>query len=211
MVHLHAARSGFVFLTCSGRITASALAALLCCNPSLAQTKPSTQVDNARAYFLHAMSTQGSDIILGSSSENGDSGMGLFDFLPNATIDRWTKDCVLLHSGVNQCNIPKGIWAGQGKAGGGKDSSAAFLRMVACGGEYNVVYPPRPTDPKAARDQEWSVRLRLKSHTMAMLGQDLGGMGGSAGRNSSAAPKEEEAQPALAPNPINLLRGLFGT
>ena len=154
-------------------------------------------IDNARAYYLHAMSMQGNDTILWSSSENGDSGMGLFDFLPNATIDRWTKDRVLLHSSVNQCNIPKGILAGQGKAGGDKDS-AAFLRMIAYGGEYNVVHPPRPTDPKVAWEQEWSVRLRLKSHTMAMLGQDI------------AAAPQEEAAPAQAPNPINLLRGLFG-
>ena len=166
-------------------------------------------VDNARAYYLHAMSTQGNDIILWSSSENGDSGMGLFDYLSNATIERWTKERVLLHSSVNQCNIPKGILAGQGKAAGDKDS-AAFLRMIAYGGEYNVIYPPRPTDPKVAWDQEWSVRLRLKSHTMAMLGQDMGDMGGNAGRNNAASPKEDEAQPAQAPNPINLLRGLFG-
>ena len=163
-------------------------------------------VDNARAYYLHAMSTQGSDIILWSSSENGDSGMGLFDYLANATIDRWTKERVLLHSSVNQCNIPKGILAGQGKSAGDKDS-AAFLRMIAYGGEYNVVYPPRPTDPKVAWDQEWSVRLRLKSHTMAMLGLDMGGMGG---RDNAASPKEEEAAPSQAPSPINLLRGLFG-
>lgn len=164
-------------------------------------------VDNARAYYLHAMATQGNDIILWSSSENGDSGMGLFDYLSNTTIERWTKDRVLLHSSVNQCSIPAGILAGQGKSGGDKSSDkngAAFLRMVAYGGEYNVVHPPRPTDPKVAWDQEWSVRLRLKSHTMAMLGQDMGG------RSSTAAPKEEEAQPAQAPNPINLLRGLFG-
>lgn len=156
-------------------------------------------VDNARAYYLHAMATQGNDIILWSSSENGDSGMGLFDFLPNATIDRWNKERVLLHSSVNQCNIPKSILAGPGKVAGDKDG-AAFLRMIAYGGEYNVVYPPRPADPKIAWDQEWSVRLRLKSHTMAMLGQD----------NNFAAPKDEEVQPAQAPNPINLLRGLFG-
>ncbi len=166
-------------------------------------------VDNARAYYLHAMSTQGNDIILWSSSENGDSGMGLFDYLSNATIERWTKERVLLHSSVNQCNIPKGILAGQGKAAGDKDS-AAFLRMIAYGGEYNVVYPPRPTDPKVAWDPEWSVRLRLKSHTMALLGQDMGGMGGNSERNNIASPKEEEVQPAQAPNPLNLLRGLFG-
>ena len=163
-------------------------------------------VDNSRDYYLHAMSTQGSSIILWSNSENGDAGMDLFDCLSNTTIDRWNKERVLLHSSVNQCNIPKGILAGQGNAAGDKES-AAFLRMIAYGGEYNVVYPPRPTDPKVARDQEWSVRLRLKSHTMAMLGQDTVGMGE---RNGSAAPKEEEAQSAQAPNPLNLLRNLFG-
>ena len=111
-------------------------------------------VDNARADYLHPMSTQGNDIILWCSSENGDSGMGLFDYLSNTTIERWTKERVLLHSSVNQCNIPKGILAGQGKA--------------------------------------------------------AGGMGGDAGRNNAASPKEGQAQPAQAPNPINLLRGLFG-
>ncbi len=161
-------------------------------------------VNHARAYYLHAMSVQGNDFILWSSSENGDSGMGLFDYLPNTTIERWTKERVLLHSSVNQCHIPKGILAGSAK--GDEGGNAAFLRMMAYGGEYNVVYPPRPTDVKVAWDQEWSVRLRLKSQTMAMLGQDLtGGMDGADNK-----PQAEPEKPSLIPGAAGLLRGLFG-
>ena len=159
-------------------------------------------VNNARAYYLHAMSVQGNDFILWSSSENGDSGMGLFDYLPNTAIERWTKERVLLHSSVNQCNIPKGILAGQAK-GGDDGAGGAFLRMMAYGGEYNVVYPPRPTDTKVAWDQEWSVRLRLKSQTMAMLGQD---MGGGMDKKSQGEPEK----PSFIPGAAGLLRGLFG-
>ena len=57
-------------------------------------------VTNARAYFLHAMGQVGdNDMVMWSSSETADTGMGLFDYLPNATIDRWIKDKVLLHAG----------------------------------------------------------------------------------------------------------------
>jgi hypothetical protein len=55
-----------------------------------------TPVTNAKAYFLHAMGAQGDDMIFWSSSEVPDSGFGLFDFLSNATIDKWTKETVLL-------------------------------------------------------------------------------------------------------------------
>ena len=44
---------------------------------------------HARAYYLHAMGQVGNDTVLWSSAETGDSGMGLFDYLSPATIDRW--------------------------------------------------------------------------------------------------------------------------
>jgi hypothetical protein len=72
-------------------------------------------VNQARAYFLHAMGTVGeNDMVMWSSSDTPDSGMGLFDYLPNATIDRWIKDKVLLTPETTQCAIPRGIFAGQG-------------------------------------------------------------------------------------------------
>jgi hypothetical protein len=44
-------------------------------------------VPYARAYYLHAMSHSGNDMVMWSSAETPDTGMGLFDYLPNGTID----------------------------------------------------------------------------------------------------------------------------
>ena len=182
-------------------------------------------VRNARAYYLHAMSQSGDDLIMWSSAETPDTGMGLFDYLSPATIDRWLKERVLLQPETTQCAIPQGIFAG-----GGRDATP-MLRMMAYGGESHIVHPPRPADPKAAWEPEWSVRVRVKSHTMAMLGEEIqgqrGGVGaaapagagagggayssgmGSSGQPSGGAPSDA-GTPGEVVNPVNLLRGLFG-
>lgn len=180
-------------------------------------------VRNARAYYLHAMSQNGDDLVMWSSAETPDTGMGLFDYLAPATIDRWLKERVLLAPETTQCAIPQGIFAG------GRDATP-MLRMMAYGGESHIVHPPRPADPKAAWEPEWSVRVRVKSHTMAMLGQDMpqgprGGMAAPSGASSSGAygsgmgSSNAGSQPqgdgsADAPgnvvNPVNLLRGILG-
>ena len=181
-------------------------------------------VTNAKAYFLHAMGAQGDDMIFWSSSDVPDSGFGLFDFLSNATIDKWTKEKVLLSSSVTQCSVPKGIMAGGGsgsKRGG--DDAGGMLRMIAYGGEHGFVHPPRPADPKVPWDQEWSVRLRVKSQTMAMLGEEIEPQENARSSDRSRKgqqPSRNEAPPDGAdespmkglsmPNPANVLKGLFG-
>ncbi|HWI84076.1 hypothetical protein [Ramlibacter sp.] len=179
-------------------------------------------VPNARAYYLHAMTQRGDDMVMWSSAETPDTGMGLFDYLPNATIDRWTRERVLLGADATRCAVPKGIFA---PAAGGRGESTPMLRMMAYGSESNFAYPPRPADPKAAWEPEWAVRVRVKSHTMAMLGQEQGE--GSAARGSRRARPEQAAAPEgvqpppeqqqqgseQAPLPINpgaILRGIFG-
>jgi hypothetical protein len=83
-----------------------------------------------------------------------------------------------------------------------------------------------PTDPKVPWDQEWSVRLRVKSQTMAMLGEEIenqpkarGGTNRSAERGAAPASSREPAEPSSeqnpggilsVPNPVNVLKGLFG-
>lgn len=168
-------------------------------------------VAQARAYFLHAMGSVGKDdMVLWSSAETPDTGMGLFDYLPNATLERWTQERVLLTPQTTQCSVPRGIFAG---------SEGAMLRMIAWGGESHFAYPPRPADPKAVWEPEWAVRVRTKSHTLAMLGEDGPRRGGSAGppADAGAAPATppNAERPAPSPleqltNPANLLKGLFG-
>ena len=175
-------------------------------------------VRNARAYYLHAMSQNGDDLVMWSSAETPDTGMGLFDYLSPATIDRWLKERVLLQPETTQCAIPQGIFAGGGR------NATPMLRMMAYGGESHIVHPPRPADPKAAWEPEWAVRVRVKSHTMAMLGEEMQGAGGGMGSQGSASggytsgmsgaqPAGEgtdAATPGNVVNPVNVLRGLFG-
>lgn len=180
-------------------------------------------VPHARAYYLHAMGQVGNDTVMWSSAETGDSGMGLFDYLPNGTIDRWLKENVLLKPETTSCAVPKGIFAAEGGGGGrGRgDDGNAMLRMVAYGSESNFVHPPRPADPRAAWEPEWAVRVRVKSNIMAMLGQEQMGRDSAAstapGQAAEVAPAApvNPVQGALEsvlpiPNPAGVLRGLFG-
>jgi hypothetical protein len=178
-------------------------------------------VTNARAYYLHAMSQSGEDMVMWSSAETGDSGMGLFDYLPNGTIEQWKRDRVLLAADTTRCAIPKGIFA---PPAGGRQDATPMLRMIAYGGESDFAYPPRPADPKAVWEPDWAVRVRLKSHAMAMLGRDMG-----EGRAARAPSRRGEPPPATSdatqteqqqggdkpglPLPVNpgaILRGIFG-
>lgn len=184
-------------------------------------------VPYAKAYFMNAMAMQGDDMIFWSSSEIPDSGFELFTYLSNANIDKWTKEKVLLDGNATQCAVPQGIFAPKGKdKENGSDS--AFLRMIAYGGEHGFVHPPRPTDPKVTWEQEWFVRLRVKSQTMAMLGVDMGEDSRPARKSSKPARPMESAAPentapqsktpteedgglkATLPDAVNLLKGLFG-
>ena len=158
------------------------------------------------------MGQVGGDFVLWSSSETGDTGMGMFDYLPNPIIDRWLKERVLLQPDVTQCALPKGIFAGRD----GRAAEGAMLRMMAYGGESNFAFPPRPSDPRAAWEPEWAVRVRLKSHTMAMLGEGETRTGGRRERereqpaSASGTPEPQGAESGMPINPAGILRGLFG-
>jgi hypothetical protein len=161
----------------------------------------------ARAYYIQATGQAGDDLIMWASAETGDTGMGLFDYLPNGTIDRWVKERVLLRPDTTACAIPKGIF---------NNAQGAAARMIAYGSESNFVHPPRPADAKAPWDPEWAVRVRVKSNTMAMLGEDsaAGHRGGASQATGTPAQEEnrnpvQDAVDSVLPVP-GLLRGLFG-
>ncbi|MDI6773133.1 MAG: hypothetical protein QME77_11205 [bacterium] len=119
------------------------------------------QIQTARAYFINAFGAKGNDFIIWSSSEVPEAGMGLFDYLSPANIERWTTERVLLPASATQCAVPRGIFAG---------ADGAMVRMIAYGQELNLVHPPRPADPRVAWEQEWTVRVRVKGTVMTLLG-----------------------------------------
>ena len=95
-----------------------------------------------------------------------------------------------------------------------------MLSFIAYGDELNVVHPPRPKDPRQVWEQQYAVKVRLKSTGMTMLAEgDVGGRASGRGDTSTRQADERTApqQPARAPTAadavqegVNMLRGLFG-
>lgn len=104
-----------------------------------------------------------------------------------------------------------------GSMGGreGKDAAGAgMLRAIACGTEINMAYPPRHSDPAIAWEPDWNVKIRVKSMTTAMMGQEGAGLGAGDGsdlQDMSDAPDPasagEDAPPA--PEPRKKKFGIF--
>jgi hypothetical protein len=181
-------------------------------------------MNQAKAFFISAFASNGNDMVMWSSSESADAGMGLMDYLPNNTIDNWLRDRVLLQPTTTSCAVPQGIFAAKGSD---KDGGGAMAQMVAFGGDSYIVHPPRPSDVRTPWNQEWAVRIRLKSNAMATLGgeENAGNSRGRAPSNANAAnatPSNSSAGQAETPAeggglfgiPIpgagSLLKGLFG-
>ena len=138
-------------------------------------------VARARAYFINGMHMQqlGQNsyaMTVWSSADVPGAGAGLHAALSGGEIDKWLKQKVLLPPSATSCVIPRGIFAGQGQAGGQSGTMPAFLTMSAYGPETWITYPPRPADRKQPWNPEWSVRLRTRSTATSMLGMDFGNM-----------------------------------
>lgn len=161
-------------------------------------------VARAQAYFLHAVSLQGKDVVIWSSAEVPDAGSGLVDFLTGTYVDRWLKEKVLLPPSTTRCSIPKGILSNPKGEGG-----AGILSMIAYGPETNITWPPKPADPKVAWSPEWNVRVRTKSTSGALLGMDMSGMDMSGMEGEAEAGQEGEHPQEEEGGAKKLMRGLF--
>lgn len=158
-------------------------------------------VTNARGYFIAAMggkSDKGGDsgeAVFWTSSELADTGFGLMDYQSNSNIDKWIGEKVILPASTTNCTVPKGVFP---------EGAGGMLRMIAYGSEHFLAYPPRPTDPKIAWEPEWQTKVRMKS----TFGSILGGIEG--GRNTPTPREEQKPKEEKKPNPVELLKGLFG-
>lgn len=155
---------------------------------------------SARAYLVTAISggmdgDSVPEMVIWSSSEPPESGMGLLDYASNANIDQWLRERVLLPPTQSECAIPEGIFAGR---------EGTMLQTIAYGNELNLVHPPRPTDPKAVWNPQWSVRVRNKSLAMNLLGEDPMQMPDGEDERGSAPARQEKT------GMRRLFRGILG-
>ncbi|WP_164978687.1 hypothetical protein [Pseudoxanthomonas composti] len=159
-------------------------------------------VERARGYFLFASGAQDPrTLVMWSSAEVPGAGPELLDYLGGGNIERWLAQKVLLPTTTTRCAIPQGIFKSQG---GQRDrTGVASLSMIAYGPETNLVWPPKPADPKLPWHPEWNVRVRTKSTSTAMLGMDLTDASSTETPEADAPPKEEES------GTKKLLRGLL--
>ena len=158
-------------------------------------------IATARAYFVSAMGSNGKEeMVMWTSSELADTGFGLMDYQTNAAVDRWLKEKVLLASNTTRCTVPKGVF---GEHGG-------MLRLIAYGDELNLAHPPRPKDAKAKWQPVWAVKLRVKSVTSGFLGMSAQDRAGDPSRERNKAPEQEGQIVPKMPQPMELLKGIFG-
>ena len=144
-------------------------------------------VPAATGYFATAMG-QGdnqNDVVTWSSSEVQEMGQVLMDYIPPAEVERLIRDKVVLPPRTTECSVPAGIFK----------SDASMFNFIAYGNELNLVHPPRPKDPKQTWEQEWAVKLRLKSTAMTLLAESEGG-GRRASSSASGRAPEAAAQNA---------------
>jgi hypothetical protein len=178
-------------------------------------------VPTATGYFATAMGQGDSqnDLVTWSSSEVQEMGQVLMDYIPPAEVERLIREKVVMPPQTTECTVPAGMFK----------SDASMFNFIAYGNELNLVHPPRPKDPKQVWQQEWAVKLRLKSTAMTMLAEREGS--GRRGRtNAPRRGSEAPAQPSpradtppaqtdqpQAPSPpdpvqegVKALRGIFG-
>ena len=164
-------------------------------------------VGNAQAYYASAVGGgDGETVVMWSSSETQASAFSNPDFLSQGDINRLVANKTLMGPATKTCAVPKEFMDA---------APSAMVQLVAYGGEANFVHPPRPTDPKVAWNQQWAVKVRYRSATGGILGQEMPDMGGGrrAGAPGMPAPsgQQQPQRPPKPPSAADILRqGILG-
>jgi hypothetical protein len=150
-------------------------------------------LQTATGYIAWAMggmqnAGSGGDMVMWTSSSNRDQ-MGEMDWLPPAEVQRRINQKLIMPPSQTTCSIP----AEAKTAAGG----SMMGMMNAFGPEENFAYPPKPADPKAVWNIEWTTKARFRSSTTFFTGAGMGGMGG--GMSGGQAPAPRKPKPCKGP------------
>ena len=161
-----------------------------------------TSVPNAKAYLATAMGVaQDETVVMWSSSEVQASAFALPDYLSSADISRLVASRALMAAGTTSCTIPQEVVAAMPQA---------MVQLAAFGGETNISYPPRPSDPKTPWNIDWTLKVRYKSQTAGMLGMDMASMSGMTGDEAPASRGVQGQRGQQPQPPAPTLPGLGG-
>jgi hypothetical protein len=144
-------------------------------------------ISSATGYSAMAMggmerAGQGGDMVMWTSANTRDfSGGG--EWMAPAEVARQIAAKNVMPPSQTSCNIPS---EAKSAAGG-----MMFGSMNAYGPEENFAFPPKPSDPKAVWNIDWTARARFRAMSSFMVGMGGGGMGGMDGM----------AQPERKPKP----------
>jgi hypothetical protein len=105
------------------------------------------------------------EVVFWSSSEVQEMGGALMDYVPPAEVARLIREKVVMPPQATECTVPTEVI---------KAAQTPFFNFIAYGDELNLVHPPRPSDPKQAWEQQWAVKVRLKSTASALLAEGMG-------------------------------------
>ena len=141
-------------------------------------------VPTATGYVAWAMggmegAGQGGDLVMWTSANSKDGGTCM-DWLSPAEVQRQIAAKNILPPTQTTCSIPA-----EAKAAAG---GMMFGSMNAFGPEENFSFPPKPADPKAVWNIDWTAKVRFRAFASFMTG--MGSMGAGGG---------EEGQPARKP------------
>ena len=144
------------------------------------------------------------DMVMWSSSASRQFGGGLSDWLTPAQVAPLVRDRTVMAPATTSCIIPAEVR---------RDAPDFRVGMLTAFGPLeDFSYPPRPADPKAVWNLDWTARIRHRSTTSWMdmpgMGQGMGqGMGMGMADESGAQP----AQPRPECKPSRGLGGLLGS
>lgn len=126
-------------------------------------------IPQAKGWVVTAMGGGNDTIVLWTSAASQVGWMGgAPDYMTSDDIARLLGQKILLPGTATGCTVPAEVaGAAQGLIYG----------VTSYGGETNIAYPARPADPKVPWNIQWETKVRYRSTSGGILGQDMGGGG----------------------------------
>lgn len=148
-------------------------------------------VPTATGYAAWAMggmerAGQGGDLVMWTSANSRDGGAGM-DWLSPAEVQKQIAVKNIMPPTQTTCSIPA-----EAKAAAG---GMMFGSMNAFGPEENFAFPPKPADPKAVWNIDWTAKVRFRAFSSFMTG--MGSMGAAGGQEGAPARKPKACKGPL--------------